>query len=568
MGKMFSKTIKEAYLQAAKELRRHLGSGEYRLLKPEKAFIQWYIFAQFGKKIGDQDVAIVDSPGENGIDAIVSTERETFVLQMKYEVVPRISYVSQNDVKDFEKLSRIFRDEFPDIKFSDWLNDVRPQIKNRYKHIHDMLRRDPKSIRFVFVTSKLCSLDLGDMIEIESAPNILSLWDLYRDGFTPPTESIEIKLSDNWSIDTERFRTYVGLADALDFLKIMEDDKNERLFAQNVRTDLRSKINIAVRETYEKEPEKFWLGNNGIYIVCKRVIQEGKTFKLFYPSIINGSQTLHAIAASDERHSCKILVRILQMDVTGDQKLLGEIIRRTNTQNPMKLVNLAAHDPYQLNIARYLDKYKIFYERREKEWKNEKKDLLTDFIHINIQELGQWLSLLHKDIGFGTARAQVHELFQEKYYEEIFQCFDRELTSPLYNDMVLIVWSALLYWEVIYEFNKKQRLAARIVQFLLIRSIYDAITSDKKIKDKIPRMLEQHQFGHKKIPFKLISLIKKVILDLRKIQKKEQSREETVDFSNFYKRNNLTADAYKKICRRKYSSSLSRVLSLVINKIE
>ena len=562
-----SQKMKDAYLQAAKELRKHLGSGDYRLLKPEKAFIQWYVFAQFGKRIGEPDIAIVDGPGERGIDAIVSANKETFVLQMKYEVIPRVSSVSSRDVRDFEKLSRIFHDEDPDVKFFDWIDTVRPQIKNRYKHVYDMIKRDPQSVRFVFVTNKLCSLEQNNLIEMEPAQNILALWDLYRDGFTPPTDSIEIKLSDSWSIDNERFRTYVGLADVLDFLRIMEDDKNERLFAQNVRTDLRSKINASVRETYEKETDKFWLGNNGIYIVCKRAVQEGKVFKLYYPSVINGSQTLHSVAASDKHHSCQIMVRILQMDVTGDQKLLGEIIRRTNTQNPMKLVNLAAHDPYQLNIARYLDRYKIFYERREKEWKNEKKDLLTDFIHIDIKELGQWLSLLHPNIGFGTTRARVSELFQDKYYEEIFQCFDRELTSFLYNDMVLIVWSALLIREMLYELNRKQRLAARVVQFLLIRSIYDAVVSNKKIKNKVPRMLEQHKFGRKKIPNQLTNFIKKIVVDLQKIQKSQQTKEENVDFSNFFKRNKLTMEAFKKVCKNKYSASLSELLYSVIDKI-
>jgi len=564
-----SRESKAAYLQAAKELNKHLHSREYRLLKPEKAFISWYIFARFGKHIGEADVAIVDAPREGGVDAIVSTDTESFVLQMKYEVSPRISYVSQKDVREFEKLVRIFREEDPDLRFTTWLIRVRPQIRNRYKKIHRMMQRDPGSVRFVFVTSKLCSLEQSDWIEIEAAPNILSLWDLYRYGFTPPTESIDIRLSDDWSTGSENgnFRTYVGLADVSDFLKIMADDKNERLFAQNVRTDLRSSINVAIRETYEKYPNKFWLGNNGIYIVCKRVVQEGKIFTLHYPSVINGSQTLHSIAASNKKHPCQILVRILQMDVTGDQRLLGEIIRRTNTQNPMKLINLAAHDPYQLNIARYLDRFKIFYERREYEWKNEKRDLLTDHISVNIKDIGQWLAILQDSIGLGTIRSRVSELFQNTNYIRIFHDFDRDLVSPKYNEMAVMIWSALLFREICGELNSTQKVRAKMAQFVLIKCVYDAVLLNKEMRGVVLRMLEHHAFGRKHLPGQLVILFRKIIADITRMQRKEQSKELNIDFSNFFKRNDLTEYAYTKICQKKYLRSLARILATRIGKV-
>lgn len=567
-AKKISKAVKLKYLQTAKELKKHLESKEYRLSPSHRAFLQWYVLARFGKKTGDHDVAIVDAAGEGGIDVIVYAEKEIFVLQMKYESVPRISYVSSKDVTNFEKLSRMFQDQDPEIKFETWLKKVRPQLQSRYKKIYNSLKKNKNSVRFVFVTSKLSSLEKSDFIEIEAAQHILSLWDLYRDGFTPPTESIQIKLSDDWSTGTDNgdFRTYVGLADVHEFIAIMADDKNERLFAQNVRTDLRSTINTSIRETYEKTPNKFWLGNNGVYIVCKRVVQEGKTFTLHYPSVINGSQTLHSIGASNKKHVCQILVRILRMDVTGDQRLLGEIIRRTNTQNPMKLINLAAHDPYQLNIARYLDLYKIFYERREKEWKNEKKDILTDHIVINIKDLGQWLSTLYPHIGFGRARSNVSELFQNKFYEEIFQQFDRELSSPLYSRLVTMVWSALFFLSIAREFSTNQRTRARMAQLVLIKLIHDSVVINKKTQDTADRMLEQHRFGYRKVPKAFVYLIKDILSDLINMQKKVQRQDENIDFSNYYKRDDLTRSAYLSV-KRKYLNKLSRLLFSNLNNI-
>lgn len=254
----------------------------------------------------------------------------------------------------------------------------------------------------------------------------------------------------------------------------MDDDKNERLFAQNVRTDLGSRINKDIRKTYEDQPDDFWLGNNGLYIVCKKANLSGNAYELIYPSIINGSQTLHSVKSSNMRHSCKILVRILEMDVHGNPQLLSDVIRRTNTQNPMKLINLSAHDPLQLNLARYLDRYKLFYERREKEWQNEKKTVLNEYESVNIKDVTQWLSTLTPEIGFGRARSRVSELFQSKYYKQIFTAFDNNFSSPKYLSLIDIIWAGLFIQALYYVLPKKKRPFAKMSQLLLAKLFYDS----------------------------------------------------------------------------------------------
>src|SRR3990172_3486254 len=341
----------EKYRQAAKELRNHLNSQKFRLKKPERAFIDWFVLARFGKP---SDLNILDGPKDGGIDALVTSDGTSFVLQSKYEVVPRVSLISRKEISDFEGIAQRFKGSNSDGGFSKWLKKVRPAIQPLYKKLRTLAKQNSHKVRFVLITTKRFQLEASDLVQVEDVQNISSLWHLYREGFTPPAEFIELALEAAPPKEEEGFTTYVGLADVRDFLRLMEDDKNERLFAQNVRTDLRSQINKDIRRTYEEEPDKFWLGNNGIYIVCKNVTSTGNTYKLTYPSIINGSQTLHSIYSSSKRQSCKILVRILKMDVLGNARLLSAIIRWTNTQNPMKLINLSAHDPYQLNIARYL----------------------------------------------------------------------------------------------------------------------------------------------------------------------------------------------------------------------
>jgi len=550
----------EQFKQAASELRNFFDSQEHRLDKPEKAFIKWYTKARFGKSA---EIQFLDGAQDGGIDAIVTTNDGSFILQSKYETVPRVSPIPRKDIADFENIAAKFKSDNNDTEFNNWLLKVKPSIKPIYKKI-----RAKKNIRFIFITTKRFLLETSDLIEVEDIQHISALWYLYQEGFTPPTESIEIRLQTALTTEEDGFTTCVGLADVRDFLNLMENDKNERLFAQNVRTDLRSPINKEIRKTYEEEANKFWLGNNGIYVVCNAITATGSTYKLTYPAIINGSQTLHALYASTKRHECKILVRIVKMDVLGDPKLLSSVIRQTNTQNPMKLVNLSAHDPFQLNIARYLDRFKIFYERREKEWVNEKKSMLVDYFPVNIKYLTQWLSTLHQDIGLGRARARVSDLFQIKFYNEIFSDFDTWFKSSSYKKLEEIIWAGLFVQKMIRYLSKYDQKLAWAGQLALIRITYEAIENSNELSSKIVNLLSNHQFYKKDGSHEVRKIYKYYLSTFLKLQKSVEKKEPNIDFNNFFKRDDLTAMAYSKINSNISINKLSKALTKYLNKFE
>jgi len=553
---MLDRTVKGRYLQVAKELRRYFNGETFRTDAPERAFIKWYVAARFGK-LSNGSYVLCDGAKDGGIDSIVFQDGGAVVFQMKYETVPKIGLVRRDELAGFEKIARIFAEKDRKDNFDLWLSTVRPDLKANYRKLFSLPH---DALRFVFVTSEYCELT-STSVEIQDIKKILSLWSLYREGFTPPTEAIKLVLENTWYAKSQNgFATYVGLADVKDFLHLMKDDKNDRLFAQNVRTELRSPINQEIRKTYEKDPEEFWLGNNGIYIVCRAVSASGTRFELTFPSIINGSQTLHSIASSDKRHSCKILVRILEMDVIGNPKLLGEVIRRTNTQNPMKLINLAAHDPFQLNIALYLDKYEIFYERREKEWINEKKNIMAGYLPINIKELGQWLSVLDPSIGLGRARSRVSELFQENFYHQIFGGFDSGLRSPLYKELAFTVWAGLLIKSFIRTIPTKRRALTQIPRLLLIRAVSNSIRSNKPLQERILEALRLHKIGRRKIPTEVTRQLKLAVSKFSAVQKKAQRKDRNLDYSNFFKVDKHSADAYAST----FSSAKIKVLTKVL----
>ena len=220
---------------------------------------------------------ILDAKKDGGLDAIVENDGTTYVLQSKYEVKPRISLVTRNEIAAFEDIVRDFREDSNEVEFLAWLGTVRPQLRPTYEGLRETTLANPRDVRFIFITTKRSDFDEGDAYEIEDVQNIAALWYLYSDGFTPPTEYIDITLESSWHTDSGdgQFKTYVGLSDVVEFLHLMSRDKNDRLFAQNVRTNLRSKVNDRIRKTYLSEPDTFWLGNNGIYIVCSKVTAHG-----------------------------------------------------------------------------------------------------------------------------------------------------------------------------------------------------------------------------------------------------------------------------------------------------
>jgi len=214
----------------------------------------------------------------------------------------------------------------------------------------------------------------------------------------------------------------------------------------------------------------------------------------------------------------------------------------------MKLINLSAHDQFQLNIARYLDRYKVFYERREKEWINEKKSVLLDYTPVTAKDMAQWLSTLNLSIGLGRARSKVSDLFQDELYKQIFANFDRGLKSSKYSDLVRVTWAGLFVKNLLYRLPSKKKAFAKMSQLLLVKIIADAIRNRHELPSVAAEMLSQHRFGRQSIPNRLIQPVKQMVADFVTLQSKTQKRDPNIDFSNFFKRDDLSRDAFRKCC--------------------
>ncbi len=546
-------------LGAARALKSALEGPGFRTMSPERAFIDWYVRARYGARAKCE---ITDGAGDGGVDALITEGSVRVVLQSKYEPSLKLRKIGGKQLAEFENVMLLLSAPDHGTQFEEWLEDVRAPLRPRYRAIRRLALRDPARVRFDFVTTKRITVQPDERLRIIDIERVAPLWYLYEEGFTPPVESVSVECEDVWSTGSAKdaIRNYVGLADVRVFLALMDDDENERLFAQNVRTDLHTRINRTIRETYETEPETFWLGNNGLYVVCSRVNLRGRTLQLVYPSIINGSQTLHALHASNRRHRCRILVRVLEMDILGQRSMLNEIVRRTNTQNPMKAMNLAAHDVEQLNVARFLDRLMIFYERREKEWQNERKTLLHGYIAVGIKEVTQWLAVTQGGVGIGSVRSRVGALFQGRQYARLFSSYQGELNGKVYHRLALTVLSGLVVKRYLRTLSASARRRARIVQFLLVKAVYDALCRIHALDTAISEVLLERRFG-KQVTVGVKRALSAVVTAAVTEQRRVARLDASIDLSNFFKRDDLAGRAYRKAFSSSRRAQLTKELT-------
>jgi hypothetical protein len=205
----------------------------------------------------------------------------------------------------------------------------------------------------------------------------------------------------------------------------------------------------------------------------------------------------------------------------------------------MKPMNIAAHDHEQLNIARFFHGLYVFYERRQNEWKNEKKLLLPNYINLTMKDVAQWLAVTHAGIGLGTARARVKDLFSEPRYGNIFSQFGDDLSAPQYGDLCLATLAALIVKRWIAQLSSAKKGSARISQLLFIRLVYRALKRSEIISSSRERLIADREFKHVKMDGSL-DILNMCLTDVLSAHKAFMKTEASVDLSNFFKRDQLT----------------------------
>ena len=207
-------------------------------------------------------------------------------------------------------------------------------------------------------------------------------------------------------------------------IKQLYAQHNTNLLARNLRYHVAGRdIDNAINETIINDPDSFWLKNNGITVICDSFEIDGKDVRLKNFSIVNGGQTtylLHKSACISSENDlylpCKIIKIVGDTEDEKNQFILS-IAKATNSQKAIKPVDLKANSPEQVRFAQAMREVGIFYQTKRGESVPSK--YRVPYLNTDLAEIGK-LCLAGIFQVPCLSRAKPSSLYQEKYYEPIF----------------------------------------------------------------------------------------------------------------------------------------------------
>lgn len=175
---------------------------------------------------------------------------------------------------------------------------------------------------------------------------------------------------------------FVPLHQLHGFYQAMRD----RLFERNIRFGLKSENapNRAIRKSIDaivlkatEPPESFAYYHNGVSIAAQALTENGDSFRIVEPRILNGAQTVTSAQRflelnernpvlqdnADRWKAIEVLAKIVVSPT--DPGFVTRVTINNNRQNPVEPWNLRANDDIQLRFQDEFDKRHFYYERQE-----------------------------------------------------------------------------------------------------------------------------------------------------------------------------------------------------------
>lgn len=206
------------------------------------------------------------------------------------------------------------------------------------------------------------------------------------------------------------------------------------LLYDNVRGYLGdTSFNVNIKNSLEKEPEHFFMFNNGLtFVVKKLTVTRGALagkyrFSLEGFQLVNGGQTIRSIFEYLKKDSdsfeleklktAQVLVRLFKVSEqeSDDASMLkSRIAEYTNSQNAIKASDLKSIDYKQIQIENYLKPFGILYARKASDVGNQDDSLKK---RLPMELLAK---ILYAYQGFPERVTNQRKRLFTDYYDEIF----------------------------------------------------------------------------------------------------------------------------------------------------
>ena len=459
--------------------------------KDYHAFGRWFAQLYFQEP---KEISTWDGSGDGKADVVFKTEEDG---ELRYHVL-NTKFTRKFDIiappKFYDEVTTFWQAFANKDARPGYLKRVEDQLKGRFRNLFE--RYDEGKVELSFATNhrrnprqmealKDCPVTLFHM------EDILGFMADYVEDAMPMTPPLTLT-GVSGVLTTDPAETEVPISTVFarltDFIRYMSHDPFFLLFARNVRLRLRnSPVNADIANTFRKFPKDFVFSNNGITVICDAIHHNpsAREMTIANPRVVNGSQTLHSVCDVDNPSPLgRVMVRLIKIPRPSltDLRALAErrrgmiraISLRSNFQNPIKKWNLRANDDYQHKLARHFHDKKLFYERRQNEWKDRRRQLHELGIKRgpDIRILTQLIASYHwdrKSMGPAIAKANLGELFEDDTYNVITQT-SPEAAYQMYKFWELVEY-ALAYWSDRRQYIFAVRRQVAFVLFsLLVRA--------------------------------------------------------------------------------------------------
>lgn len=279
--------------------------------------------------------------------------------------------LTRTDAEVLLKRARYFFDLAKKGKLQDPVSGILEWSSPEYG-LADLIRRENiERVRILLYTDRLLSdkfkklgnAPIGDIAVSEEVWGLERLYEYARSQ--QDHEPLDIDFTDSpiplkMAARGKGFSSYLGVISAAKLAAIYQENGG-RLLEGNVRSylTLRSSVNRDIRGTILRDPQYFFIYNNGIAVTARNlhINDKGELIQATDFQIINGGQTTASLARAAytdkaDLSNIQVAVKLTEIDNNLDmserEELVRNISRYSNNQNKVSGADFSSNHPFHV----------------------------------------------------------------------------------------------------------------------------------------------------------------------------------------------------------------------------
>lgn len=270
----------------------------------------------------------------------------SWLLNSRPEELPEQLQSAAGQFQDAIKKNLISRIYIWYVHNCDESANVKKELDNVEKSAHALLIANFQGRSIEIHASEVGKNRLDEWYQAISTPILISA-------------NIDIENVEGYEMVGKEWRAFVAAIPAK-YLYEWFKEYQTKLFSANIRDYLGSResdknINNNIKTTAEKEPENFWIFNNGLTALVNDykypLGEEKNKLRISGISIVNGAQTTGAVGSLDimPDQSAYVPIRFVKCH---NQEVVFGIIRYNNSQNKIKASDFRSNDLVQSRLRK------------------------------------------------------------------------------------------------------------------------------------------------------------------------------------------------------------------------